>query len=56
MGRRQAKGQAASKRSRAWVVLGWFWAIVLVCLIAGAVALQVLGPPPQAQPPRFEEI
>ncbi len=44
---RQAEWQAAAGRSRAWVALGWFWAVVLCCLVGGAVALQVLGPPPQ---------
>jgi polysaccharide deacetylase 2 family uncharacterized protein YibQ len=44
---RQAEWQAAVGRSRAWAALGWFWALVLGCLVAGAVVLQVLGPPPQ---------
>jgi len=44
---RQEQWQAAGSRSRAWAALGWFWAVVLVCLVAGAVVLQALGPPPQ---------
>jgi polysaccharide deacetylase 2 family uncharacterized protein YibQ len=44
---RQAEWQTTASRSRAWVALGWFWAVVLSCLVAGAMVLQVLGPPPQ---------
>jgi hypothetical protein len=47
MVRRQEEWQAAGGRSRAWVALGWFWVVVACCLVAGAVVLQVLGPPPQ---------
>lgn len=46
MVRRQAERQAVGHRSRAWVALGWFWSVVVACLVGGAVVLQVLGPPP----------
>lgn len=38
----------ARGRSRAWVALGWFWAMVLGVLAVGGVVLQVLGPPAPA--------
>ena len=42
-------GAAGLVRSRAWAALGWFWAVLLVSVVTGAVALQLLGPPPRPQ-------
>lgn len=50
MRRRDGARDDRPGRSGAWVALRWFWLVVLGGLGAGAVMLQLLGPPPRPPP------
>ncbi|CAH2599388.1 putative divergent polysaccharide deacetylase [Rhodovastum atsumiense] len=46
----RGNASGSDQRPWAWIILGWFWVVILACLIGGGIALQVLGPPTPTAP------